>query len=600
MAFAPALKAQSDSTRSAPISDIRYEIRFDSALAEQRIVRVSMSFDVRNNRPILLSMPAWTAGEYQIRNFARHVTDFSAGENNAPLAWDKTDYDTWRVRPARGGRVTVQFQVKADSLENTEPWAQPEFLSFNGNDVFMYAEDQPLDYASTVSFNIPSGWLIATGLPGSSATRTFSAPSYHELIDHPVFVGRFDLDSMLIAGTWVRLASYPVKSTAGRARATAWEQLAKIIPMESSIFGETPFKTYTVLQVIDSTSSFGAGLEHENSHMDVLASGFVGSTSLASLYAHEIFHAWNVKRLRPAEMWPYRYDRPQPTTLLWISEGITDYYADLAVLRTGIISRDQFFYLTLGKLQEVDEAPASSLEDLSLDAWMSSTSGNELYYPKGSLTGLLIDILIRDATDNRASLDDVMRDLYNRSYKRGKGFTNEDFWSAVTRAAGGKSFSDFYERYVNGREPLPIAATVPLAGMKLRVDELRYPRIGVSLAEDSVGSRVLSVVPGGPAEQAGVKAGDYIVTLGGVPASEPDAVNQFAQKYLTAAPGTPVPLDVKRGKEILHMNAALKFSVRRIPQILNDPAAVPKAVQIRESLLRGTNPQSKDSSAAVH
>src|SRR4029077_18830282 len=174
------------------------------------------------------------------------------------------------------------------------------------------------------------------------------------------------------------------------------------------------------------------------------------------LYAHEIFHAWNVKRMRPADMWPYRYDEEQPTALLGISEGINDYYADLAEVRGGLVDANGFYMLTSDKMSQVDELPPTALEDASLSTWIHPRDGTEyIYYPKGSLAGLLLDIMIRNASDNHSSLDDVMRTVFNTVYKNGRGFTSDEWWATVSKTAKGKTFGDFYPRYTAGREPFP-------------------------------------------------------------------------------------------------------------------------------------------------
>ena len=154
---------------------------------------------------------------------------------------------------------------------------------------------------------------------------------------------------------WRRI---PPGSSAAQVRQTAWDQLKRVIPPESAVFGETPWENYTVMQIVDSSSGGASGLEHQSSHVDVFAPSYVGSEFQPSLYAHEIFHSWNVKRLRPAEMWPYRYSHPQPTPWLWVSEGITDYYADLAEVRGGVIDEKGFYALTAEKINEVMNADA--------------------------------------------------------------------------------------------------------------------------------------------------------------------------------------------------------------------------------------------------
>lgn len=588
--FPSAVPAQADSLRSAPISNVRYEITIDSTRTAIRTIGVAMTFEVRSARPVLLSVPAWTPGSYEIRNFAKYLSGFSAAAGSASLQWDKHDHDTWRVRPAGPGPVTVRYDVRADTLENASAWTQREFAFFNGTNVFMYPENAGYDFASSVSLKIPASWNVVTGMSGSSATRTYSSANYHDLVDHPFFVGRFDVDSSEVAGVQVRIATYPSLSVAANTKAVIWNQIRKIIPPAAAVFGETPFKTYTILQVVDSLFPGAAALEHENSELAIMSPEFLGSVTLAGLHAHEFFHAWNVKRLRPAEMVPYEYERPQPTTLLWVSEGITDYYADLALVRSGVATPEQFYFLTLSKYEEVLSAESiESLEDLSLSAWLSgSGGGGALYYPKGALAGLMLDIAIREASGNGASLDNVMRDLYTRTYKQQKGFTGEQWWASVSRHANGKSFSGFYSRYVDGRERFPLDSVLRIAGLRLEETVFRIPRIGVSLQEDSIGSKVFAVEPGGPASAAGIKEGDYVVSLGGISADAPDAVEQFARKYMGGVEGTPISVDVRRGSEILHFTAPLAFTARSIRQILTDPAATPKAIAIREGLLRGT------------
>ncbi len=585
--------AQADSLRSAPVSNIRYEITIDSARAAARTIGVAMTFDVRSNKPVLLSIPAWTPGSYEIRNFAKYLSRFNAAQIGSPLQWDKLDYDTWRIRPAGSGSVTVRFTVRADTLENASAWTQKDFAFFNGTNVFMYPEGAGYDFPSTVTLKLPASWNVSTGMPGSAATRIFSSSTYHEMVDHPFFVGKFALDSASVAGVQVRFATYPSESYGERARAVAWDQVRKILPVESAVFHETPFKTYTILQVIDSVFPGAAALEHENSQLVIMSPDFPGTVSLGGLYAHEIFHAWNVKRLRPSDMFPYQYDHAQPTTLLWVSEGITDYYADLALVRAGSATTDQFLFLTLTKYEEVLNADTiEALEDLSLSAWLSGTGGgSDLYYPKGALAGLMLDISIRDASSNRASLDNVMRDLYTRTFKERKGFTSEQWWASVSRFAGGKSFSDFYSRYIDGRERFPLDSMLRLAGLRLQESSMRIPKLGLSLQEDSIGSKVFSTESGGPAEKVGIKSGDYVVSLGGIPADAPDAVEQFARKYMAAAVETPISVDVRRGDQLLHFTAPLNFTTRTLRQITLDPSASPKAIAIREGLLRGTTQQ---------
>jgi predicted metalloprotease with PDZ domain len=573
---------------SAPITDVRYEVTFTRANASQRVVASTMSFTVGGNGPVLLSLPAWTPGAYEISNFARNVANFSAEESGATLSWDKVDQDTWRIRPGGVGQVTVHFDYQADSLDNANTWARPDFLLFNGTNLFLYPEGRPLDFPAAVSVNTDAGWKIVTGMQ-STGPRTYAASNYHDLVDMPFFVGQFDVDSTQISNTWVRFATYPTGSVSGGARIAIWEALKRVIPAEGRVFGEVPWTTYSILQIADPAYGGGSGLEHQNSHVDVIGPGLLGSPIMPSLYAHEIFHAWNVKRLRPAELWPYRYDAPQPTTLLWVSEGITDYYADLAEVRGGIVAPKEFYNMTEEKISQVQALPPTSLEDASLSTWIHPRDGTEyIYYPKGSLAGLLIDIMIRDASDNHASLDDVMRSLYNADYKAGRGFTSAEWWAAVSRAARGRSFDDFYRRYVDGREPFPYDQVLPLAGLRLARDTIREPRVGIGTVQDSSGVHVTEIVAGSAAAAAGVQQGDMLLAVGGISADDPEWSAKFRARFARAAEGSELPIRVRRGTSEQTLVARLHFVPRVASRLEENPRASGKARRIRDGLLKGT------------
>ena len=463
-----AQRATVDTTTSAPVSDIRYEVIADRAALAIRRLHVTTSFTTSGASPVVLSLPAWTPGAYEISNFASRVGGFGATQGGARLQWDKLDFDSWRIRPTGAGRVTIDFEFLADTLDNAMAWTRPDFALFNGTNLFLYPEGRPKEFAATVTIRTEPDFRIATSLPSAGAARTYRASNYHDLVDMPVFVGRFDLDSATISGKTVRYATYPIGTVTGAARMQAWDQLKRIIPVEVLVFGEAPWDSYSLLQIADSSYGGYSGLEHSSSHVDIVSPAFIGSDFQPSLYAHEIFHAWNVKRLRPTELVPYEYDRPQPTPWLWVSEGITDYYADLAEVRGGVIDPAAFYALTSGKIGEIESTIPFALEDASVNTWIHPKDGTEYsYYPKGSLAGLLLDITIRDASDNRASLDQVMRELYQTTYKRGRGFTSDDFWGAVRRAANGRSFDDFARRYVDGREPYPWPEAMRTIGLRL-------------------------------------------------------------------------------------------------------------------------------------
>ncbi len=573
-------------TVSAPIRDVHYDVTFLRANGEQRSVDVAMTFVSSGTSPVVLSLPAWTPGAYEISNFARWVVGFEATSDGKPLSWDKLDYDTWRIRPAGTKSVRVSFRYAADTLDNAMAWARPEFLLFNGTNLFLYPEGQSLEFAATVTVHTEPEWHVTTGLAPTAQRQTYTSSNYHDLVDMPFFIGRYDLDSARVDTKWIRYATYPAGVVSGAVRSTAWDQLKKVIPPEIAVFGEAPWANYTIMQIVDSTFGGASGLEHQSSHVDVLAPSYVGSEFQPSLYAHEIFHSWNVKRLRPSEMWPYVYSHPQPTPWLWVSEGITDYYADLAEVRGGVIDEHGFYALTAEKINEVSASPPVSLEDASVNTWVHPVDGTGyIYYPKGSLAGLMLDILIRDASDNRKSLDDVMRALYQNDYKHGHGFTASDWWNAVSAAANGRSFASFSAKYIDGREPFPWDSILPMAGLRARLTKV--PRLGVLTQQDPNGIIVMNVQEGSSAAAAGVKQGDYLVSVGDIPVEDQQFGARLRAKFGASTEGSPLPIKVRRGMDTLTLNGKLQFGPGDTV-VEPDPAAGTKAARIRGGILKGS------------
>ena len=575
--------------RSAPVANVHYEVVFDSAAAARRTLKVTVTLDMGGPGKLLLSFPAWTPGSYEISNFARFVSGFAATGGNKPLDWDKLDYDTWRIDPAGARSVTVRFDYRADTLDNAIAWSRRDFAFFNGTNVFPYPEGAGFTFPATVTVKTQPGWLVATGMQSGTAPGTYREATYHELVDKPFFVGRFDLDSMQVGGTWNRLATYPAGAMAGPARALIWDQIGKTVPRMAAVFRDTPWRSYTTFMVFTQDVGGGSALEHGNSHLGIYNPGFIGTPLLASITDHEIFHGWNVKRLRPSDLWPYDYARPQPTPWLWVSEGITDYYADLALVRGGVVDSAGFLGLTGGKIAQVAAGPATALEDASLSTWISPIDGSQyLYYPKGSLAGFMLDVLIRDGSDNRRSLDDVMRELYGAAYKKGRGFTPADWWTTVSRAAGGRSFTDFSTRYIDGREPFPWPDILARAGLRQVADTIREPRVGLSSAQDSSGAIVvLDVAPGSVAHDAGVKAGDQLLALGDVEILDPDFGQAFRDRF-GKSEGDSLPIRVRRGTDTLTLHGTVRLVARVEDRLDADPAASPKAARVRHGIFTGT------------
>ena len=567
------------------ISNVHYDVTFDSATAASRTLNVKMTFDVAGPGPVLLSLPVWTPGAYEVTYFAKKILSFDVTASGKPARWDKTSYSKYRLYPGGAHQMQLEYTFLADTLDNAMAWAKPDFLLVNGTNIFFYLEVGSLNLPATVTFHTQPGWKIVTPMKSNGA-NTYSEQNYHDLVDMPVFIGRVDFDSAQADGSWNRLVSYPAGKMDDAGRRTELEQIGKLLHQEAAVFHELPWKSYTTMLIWDSAYGGASALEHQRSHVGVYNFGFLNTPVLTSITAHEMFHAWNVKRMRPSEMWPYRYGAEQPTPWLWVSEGITDYYADLAMSRAGLGGDDWFYTTTAGKISQVEQTPPVALEDASLSTWIHPVDGTAyIYYPKGSLAGFMIDIMIRDASNNKKSLDTVMREVYTTAYKNGRGFTSADWWGAVSRAAGGKSFADFNAKYVDGRESYPWNSLLPLAGMKLRTDTVYDPRLGVNMGGVAV---VQSVVPGGAAAEAGVQPNDTITAVGDVKITDANQSFQtFRDTYRSKTAGSDLPIVVKRGGQELTLHAKLRLVPRAEIHLQDDPNASAKAVRIRNGILKG-------------
>lgn len=571
------------------IADVRYEVTFDAEYAARREIHIEMSFDVDDDLTISLSLPSWTPGSYQLDDYAQNVRNAWASQDGQEIRWDKADFDTWRVYPTGAGRVTIAFDYFADELDVGSSWTSSDFVFFNGTNVFLYPEDQSLDFDAEVVFHTEPDWGVATGMTSGSMAMEYTAGHYDELVDMPTFVGEFDVDSAQVMGKWYRLATYPQGTMAGQERGLLWDQIQRMMPPMADVFGVVPWETYTTLLVFDPGLGGGSALEHSNSHLGAYDNQFIGTPTLASITAHEIFHAWNVKRLRPADLWPYDYGRQMPTELLWVSEGITDYYADLALVRGEIVPGWALYQLTQGKIDNVSATVPVALEDASLSTWIQPRDGtSSIYYPKGSLAGFLLDILIRDASDNERSLDDVMRAMYQSAFMNGEGFTEEQWWAAVREAAGGRDFDEFHDAYIDGREPFPWDEVLPLAGLELYSETIPTPRIGITSQGSQDGIRVVDVVSGGAGAEAGVQSGDILVTVAGIPVEDQNFGALFRSRFENEASGTPYEIVVSRGGQEITLQAELAITDVTTTELREVAGAGAKALRIREGLLTGS------------
>jgi predicted metalloprotease with PDZ domain len=410
-------------------------------------------------------------------------------------------------------------------------------------------------------------------------------------------LGRYSVDSLQADGKWIRIVVWPATDYTPAVARNLRNGIAKMAPVQNRIMGEAPYDVYTVFfNVIHEPVGFGGGLEHSFSQYDIMpaqafadASGTLGDF-MYPLLSHEFFHLWNVKRIRPAELWPYDYRVEQYTPLLWWSEGVTDYYADLTNLRSGLWSVDQFIDNTRSNIDQVEQIPEPwSAEDGSEATWIHEVhiNSSQLYYPKGSLLGFLLDISIRDATDNAHSLDEVIRALYTRYYRQNKGFTTADLLREL-RTAGMPDVDTFYRRYVDGRDSLPYEAVFAKAGIAFNRQIVTVPFVGVSTGATPDGALLVQQVsPGSSAAGAGVEPGDALVSVGDVKVTaERDWGAEFRTRYRGKS-GQPLTITVQRGGRSLTLNTTVRERTNSRVILSRSPNPSPKQSRIWQGIATG-------------
>jgi predicted metalloprotease with PDZ domain len=574
---------------------VRYEVSVPSPAAQ--LFHVAAGFPTRGKDTLYVSLPAWSPGNYEIQNYARYVRHFAAkNASGQSLFWDRLDKDTWRVVTGKSERVSVEFDYLADTIDLSLARLAGDFGQFLGTNLFLYEEGQ-LARPAEVRFSLPPGWQVTTALKGSGA-GPYTAATYHELADAETFVGKYSLDSLQVDGRWIRLAVWPAEAYTPAVQRNMRADVEKIAKTENALFGGPPYDGYTVFfNVIREPISFGGGLEHGASQFDIMPQGAFADASgtfgdfMVPLMSHEYFHLFNVKRIRPAEMWPYDYHAEQYTPLLWWSEGVTDYYADLTNVRSGLWTAEQFLNNAAQDMQQVESAPEPwSEEDGSVATWINEVfvNSSQLYYPKGALTGMLLDIAMRDATDNRHGLDDVMRALYTRYYQKQKGFTTADLLGLL-REFGMPDADAFYQRYINGREPLPYEAVFPKAGIAVARQTTSNPFLGVNAQPNEQGKLVVQgVVAGSAAEAAGLEPGDVLLKVGEVE-TRPDVdwAVQFRQRYRGQA-GAPLAIAVQRGGQPLTLTTQVRERTVVSFSLSQAAATTPKQAKIWRGLTTGT------------
>ena len=529
---------------------------------------------------VSVSMPAWSPGIYRIENYARNVQDFHAATaRNQPLTSEQTDKQTWRIAKQNTDDVNVRYQVYSTLLTDQMADLAPP-------SVFMYVVGQK-HVPCSVKYNSPGGWKVYTALEKKG--DRYYAPDYDVFIDAPAFIGS-DFKVMEFETGGARHHLVFSKANVSMSAAQVSSDVQDIVEAAMAIFGKLPYKDYTFLFKVQPQAA--NGVEHLNSsRITVGENDFVTQASYRQVLltvAHEFFHVWNGKRIRPAVLGPFDYTREAHTRLLWMSEGMTNYYADLLLERSGIDLPVEFFGRMGAIIDAMEHTPGRrmmSAEEASWNAWVRGDNAESTaisYSIKGELIGLLLDVEIRARTRNQKSLDAVMRYLMENYADKGVGFPEDAFLKAI-ETVGGSDFHEFYRAVAQSHDELDYNKYLRQAGLSVEVS-LQPATIYLGIEFDPADTsavRIRRVVANSPAERAKLDAGDILIAMN----EERLTLENFRSRLHSHTIGETIKLTVMRGQRLVTLNIVpVEFQEERW-QLNENPRLTPEQAQVKNSWL---------------
>ena len=571
-------------------------IRYTISLAhpEQHTFHVTMQVP-NAGRELIVAMPAWNA-TYLIRDFAYRVTDVTASDSgssgaNSTLRVEKLDKQTWKISsanpasPQNLGTVTIAYQ---DYWDDPGPFASQlnaHHAFLNLAEVLFYTPTRRNESSEVSYTDLPANWRVAEELPSADAAGSFVAASYDALVDAPAEIGAYKEFGFDARGAHYRV----IVDGDDWNESSLRDALQKVVTYETGMMRDVPFREYTFFFHFGFGPAGGGGMEHANCTAIGAASG-QGAPAVA---AHEFFHLWNVKRIRPQTLQPVDYTREMWTRALWFAEGVTSTYGAFTMERSGLWSREQFYDDLARQFTELEGRPAhltQSAEESSLDTWLEGYNYYDepqvsiSYYNKGQILGVMLDLAIRDATDNRKSLDDVMRAM-NRDYaQRGRFYDDSKGVQQEVEAVAGRSFKEFFADYVAGTKEIPYNDFLRAADLQTEVQQQALADWGFQIERGANGAATIeSVAAGGGAEKAGLRAGDAILQIEGQPFGR--SATRFLYQH---RPGDTVNMRIERNGAPMNVSFALAERLVQTYSITEIPNANERQKRIREGLLRGT------------
>jgi predicted metalloprotease with PDZ domain len=566
------------------------EIRYTVSLAhpEQHLFHVTVEVPGVKDQ-VDLQMAAWDA-LYEIRDFSSHVQRVTATANGKPTPIEKLDKLTWRIQAT--GTVRVSYDTFWDDPGPFSSQLNSEHAFINPAMILMYSPDRRKE-ESTISIEaVPLEWKVAsaTSSLGNSTDGgsliSLHAQSFDALADGPIEVSHFEEFTIHDLTPPVHVIIHGDDYR----RHDVETALRKICAYELKLMEGAPYPSYTfIFHIGKAANGSGGGMEHANSTAIYIPSG----ASLPNVSAHEFFHLWNVKRIRPASLEPLDHTREMYTRALWFAEGVTSTFSSYALVRTGIWSKQEFLQDLGQQITELESRPAEewqSAEQSSLDAWLekyalyNQPQRSVSYYTKGQVLGFLLDIVLRDRTENQRSLDDLLRSMNADFAKEGKFYRDSLDIRLEAEKLTGSSLTDFFDNYVGGANPLPYQKLLARAGLELRTRESVRATLGF-LAQREPGApwTVAAVDADGPAGKSGLQVGDEIVRW-----NNSDVPRRPERWATQQKPGDVLRLRVRRAEKEQSIEIHLGELHEKFFQVAEMSNADERARRLRDGILHGT------------
>ncbi len=502
-----------------------------------------------------LQLPVWNA-LYQVRDFAQYVNWVRAKDRSGKaLPVRELDKSRWQVEGADGGAI-VEYQIYVDSPGPFGAQVNPHHAFLNLAQVLMYPVDARSVPQNVRFRQIPAGWHIATPLASSSSSNDeYSAPNYDRLVDSPVEIGNFQESDFDEAGGHFRVIIDGDPADYDMAKIIT--ALHKIVASATSWMNDRPFDTYTFFYHFPHGLA-GGGMEHAYATAIELNADAMKQSldSFTNVTAHEFFHLWNVKRIRPQTLEPVDYAKENYTRALWFSEGVTSTAAETIQLRAALDDEQQYLAHLANEISELERRPAhltQSAEESSLDAWLEGNGyyrrpeRSISYYNKGELLGVMLDLVVRDASHGQASLREVLQWMNANYAQKGRFFNDSEGVREAAEAVSHANLAAFFAKYVAGTEEIPWDDFLRSVGLRAVAIPNTVPDAGFIASRNFDGPMsVAAVTPGSDAEHVGLQVGDTIIEFQGKPAGQ-----ESRQELLRMNPGDMLAVKVRsrRGAE---------------------------------------------------